>query len=62
MTKKRSVTFWALFWYGANKRICSEHFTRKAAVAAARACERRGGLPHWIVQVKTVCQLNRGRR
>ena len=37
MTKKGSVTFWVLFWYGSSKSICSEHKTLKAAIRAATA-------------------------
>lgn len=46
--------YWAMFWYGSTKSICSEHRTLSAAKKAAKKCETRGGAKHWFLEVRRV--------
>jgi hypothetical protein len=47
-------TEWWTIWAGRLLFFCSRHISYDAAKRAARACEKRGGAPHEIIQV-TYC-------
>ena len=46
--------YWTMFNYGGNPTICEKHRSLRAAHRSARACEKVGGTPHWIVRVEVV--------
>ena len=46
--------FWSMFKYGSTDTICSKHKTLAAARKEAKACEKKGGTKHWILEVRWV--------
>lgn len=52
LTKAYIMGYWTVFNYGGSLQVCSKHSSLRAATKAAKACEKRGGAYHRIIQVQ----------